>query len=89
MLLSNKQILKEKETFELLSQKREKQGLTADEKRQLVTAKARMDSAVHPDTGEIIPRCFRFGIYLPVNIPIVLGMLLGPEKYFIHWHVFN
>lgn len=33
------------------------------------------ESAVHPDTHELIPRSFRFSAFVPVNIPLVVGML--------------
>lgn len=38
-------------------------------------AKAIRDSAVHPDTKEIIPRPFRMAAFVPMNVPIVAGLL--------------
>ena len=39
-------------------------------------AQALVQSAVHPDTGEIIPRPFRMAGYVPFNIPILVGLLV-------------
>ena len=33
-------------------------------------------SAVHPDTGEYIPRLFRLCSYASVSVPVIFGMLL-------------
>lgn len=33
------------------------------------------DSAVHPDTGDLVFRGFRFSAFVPVNVPLVIGML--------------
>jgi hypothetical protein len=33
------------------------------------------DSAIHPDTGDLVFRGFRFSAFVPVNIPLVVGML--------------
>lgn len=37
-----------------------------------------VDAAIHPATGDIIPKPFRVSAIAPVNIPIVFGMLLCP-----------
>ena len=34
--------------------------------------------AIHPDTGELIPRYFRMCSFVPFNVPILTGMLLAP-----------
>ncbi|RLN51302.1 hypothetical protein BBJ29_003060 [Phytophthora kernoviae] len=36
------------------------------------------ESAVHPQTGETVPVAFRLSAFVPVNIPICVGMLLAP-----------
>ena len=35
-----------------------------------------MQSAVHPDTGEYIPRLFRLWSYASISVPVIFGMLL-------------
>jgi hypothetical protein len=45
---------------------------------QRASARVLVDSAVHPDTGAVIPRLFRRSAFVPGNLPIVLGMLLSP-----------
>lgn len=37
-----------------------------------------VQSAVHPDTNEIIPAPFRMSAFVPANIPIVAGMVVAP-----------
>lgn len=49
-----------------------------------------VDAAIHPSTGEIIPKLFRVSSIAPVNIPIVLMMLSTPATnvpltLFGHW----
>lgn len=84
LLLTNEQIREEQKTL----QKLEKQALrTAEEQKAFLRAKARVQSAIHPDTDEIIPRPFRFCTYIPTNVPITLGFLVGSPKYFVYWHV--
>eukprot|EP00760_Papus_ankaliazontas_P006043 PhM_4_TR12863/c0_g1_i1/m.24725 len=34
-----------------------------------------LDAVVHPDTGEMIPAPFRMAAFVPMNMPIALGML--------------
>ncbi|ETP22632.1 hypothetical protein F441_04132 [Phytophthora nicotianae CJ01A1] len=36
------------------------------------------EAAVHPQTGETVPALFRLSAFVPVNIPICVGMLLAP-----------
>jgi hypothetical protein len=35
-----------------------------------------VQSAVHPDTGEIIPKPFRMAGYVPFNMPLLVGLLV-------------
>ena len=35
-----------------------------------------VQSAVHPDTGEIVPKPFRMAGYVPFNVPILVGLLI-------------
>jgi tricarboxylate carrier len=51
-------------------------------------AKRIVDSAVHPDTGELIPLVFRMSFFMPSNLPITAGMLLsgtGLRQVFWQW----
>ncbi|CAH0518467.1 unnamed protein product [Peronospora belbahrii] len=49
------------------------------------------EAAVHPQTGETIPALFRLSAFVPVNIPICVGMLLAPPtlKNTIFWQWIN
>jgi hypothetical protein len=49
--------------------------LTPSESRTLWEAKRIVDSAIHPDTGEVIPRPFRMSGYVPYNGPICVSMV--------------
>lgn len=49
-----------------------------------------VNAAVHPVTGEIIPRIFRVSAIAPVNIPLVFAMISCPATnvpgtLFLHW----
>ncbi len=49
-----------------------------------------VDAAIHPASGEIIPKPFRVSAIAPVNIPIVYAMLSCPSTnvagtLFLHW----
>ena len=50
-----------------------------------------LDSAVHPDTGEYIPRLFRLCAYAPMGIPILYGFLLSSPTTFniVFWQWIN
>ena len=54
----------------------------------LWAAKRRVDSAIHPDTGQSIPMLFRMSFFMPSNLPITAGMLLsgtGMQQVFWQW----
>lgn len=42
----------------------------------LWAARSLTESALHPDTGEELPRPFRFAAFGPVNVPICAAMLV-------------
>ena len=48
-------------------------------------------TAIHPDTGEILPWVFRFSSFLPVNIPISFGFIFTRPTPFntIFWQWIN
>ena len=48
---------------------------SAEESRSLWESKRIVESAVHPDTGEFIPRPFRMSGYVPYNGPICVSMV--------------
>jgi hypothetical protein len=50
-----------------------------------------VNSAVSRDTGEVIPHAMRMCAFVPVNIPILFGMLISPPTTFntIFWQWFN
>jgi len=49
--------------------------LSPDESRSLWEHKRVVESALHPDTGEVIPRPFRMSGYVPYNGPICVSMV--------------
>lgn len=49
-----------------------------------------VSAAIHPATGEVIPKIFRVSAIAPVNIPLVFAMLTCPASnipgtLFLHW----
>lgn len=50
-----------------------------------------MGSALSRDTGEEIPRMMRMCAFVPLNVPILFGMLISPPTIFntIFWQWFN
>jgi sideroflexin-5 len=48
-------------------------------------------SAIHPDTGDLIPRLFRISSYVPVSIPVLFGMILSAPttRNIMFWQWFN
>lgn len=49
--------------------------LSPSESRKLWESKRIVESALHPDTGEVIPRPFRMSGYVPYNGPICVSMV--------------
>lgn len=82
LIYSDERILEAKKQLDTNSS-----SLTFDEKRfneKLVSA------AIHPVTGEVIPKIFRVSAIAPVNIPLVWAMLTCPATnvpgtLFLHW----
>eukprot|EP00820_Chromera_velia_P008259 Cvel_20358.t1-p1 / transcript=Cvel_20358.t1 / gene=Cvel_20358 / organism=Chromera_velia_CCMP2878 / gene_product=Sideroflexin-5, putative / transcript_product=Sideroflexin-5, putative / location=Cvel_scaffold1820:34563-37753(+) / protein_length=305 / sequence_SO=supercontig / SO=protein_coding / is_pseudo=false len=54
-------------------------------------ARTRLESAVHPQTDEMVPWMFRMSTFVPVNVPICAGMLFAPNTMFhnIFWQWIN
>ncbi|KAI9029426.1 iron carrier [Hyaloraphidium curvatum] len=55
---------------------------------ELWAARKLRDSAVHPDTGEIVPRPFRMAGYVPYNGPVCVAMMISsstPALLFWNW----
>jgi hypothetical protein len=50
-----------------------------------------VNSAVSRDTGDHIPKMMRMCAFVPVNIPILFGMLISPPTTFntVFWQWFN
>ena len=65
----------------------ERIDLTTEEVREVRTAEAVVGSAVHPQTGETIPRLMRLCSYSIMSIPVQFGMLLSAPTPFniIFW----
>lgn len=49
------------------------------------------EAIIHPDTGEKVPIFFRMSAFVPANIPICAGMILGPPTTLnaVFWQWFN
>lgn len=60
----------------ILQSKGERLMLTKDEINSIYKADGMIRSAVHPDTGSVIPIYMRLSAYMYANIPINFGMLL-------------
>jgi len=62
--------------------KEEKEGITKvislSEARELREAQYLVNSAVHPQSGELIPKIFRLSSLACTNVPIVFGLILLP-----------
>ena len=64
-------------TFKIKSESEHKGGAVpgvTDE--EMWHAQFMVDSAVHPDTNELVPKPFRMAGYVPCNIPILVGLLI-------------
>eukprot|EP00474_Spongospora_subterranea_P010205 CRZ10663.1 hypothetical protein [Spongospora subterranea] len=64
----------------------EKTGDASDQS--LWEARSVVEAVVHPDTGKPIPILFRFSAFVPVNLPICVGMLTTttvPGTIFWQW----
>ena len=69
------QTLLEAEESSTSQSQRPQQQLSPLESRKLWEAKRIVEGALHPDTGEIIPRPFRMSGYVPYNGPICVSMV--------------
>jgi len=71
-----------------LLKKFEEQGSSVASNEELWKARKLRDSAVHPDTGEIILRPFRMAGYVPFNGPVCVSMMIAsttPQILFFQW----
>ena len=69
----------------------EKFMITKSQVDEIIKADSIVRSAIHPDSGELIPRYMRFTAYLYANIPINFGMLLTAPTTFniVLWQWIN
>ncbi len=75
---NNYEIYKERQRFdEEATKSGHKHFETQEEIARLRRVKAVVASAVHPDSGEVIPFPMRMCAFVPMNMPIVCGMLLA------------
>eukprot|EP00742_Colponemidia_sp_Colp-10_P004196 GILJ01004475.1.p1 GENE.GILJ01004475.1~~GILJ01004475.1.p1 ORF type:complete len:341 (+),score=51.32 GILJ01004475.1:44-1024(+) len=72
LLASDKDLLAARNTLEEFKAGRLDGQLT---QRELWRLNNLVQSSFHPDTGELIPRMFRMSAFVPINIPIALGMI--------------
>jgi len=79
LLATEKQV---QEAHQLLEKYREGKLPSNISDQALWNAKWIVDSTVHPDTGNLVPAFFRLSAFVPVNIPIMIGMLLSPKTAF-------
>ena len=59
--------------------------------RRIRAAQGIVSSAIHPDTGEYIPRIFRICSYAPMSVPVLFGMILSKPTTFniVFWQWAN
>ena len=50
--------------------------LTRQQIKELRVAETVVSTAIHPDTGHMIPWALRFSSFLPMNLPISFGNLI-------------
>jgi hypothetical protein len=57
----------------------------------LWTARAKVENRLHPDTGETIPLPFRMSSWVPMNMPIITGMLFSQKTTasITFWQILN
>lgn len=72
-----------------LAQYELKSGLSIPDERRQLNEKI-IQAAIHPSSGEIIPRLFRVSAIAPFNIPLVFAMISCPASnvpgtLFLHW----
>jgi sideroflexin-5 len=63
-------------------------GQVESDRRTLWSARALKESAVHPDTGDIVPLPFRMSGFVPFNGPVCVSMMLAkstPTLLFWNW----
>ena len=75
MLVSESEIVIAKETIERYKHAASIGERVPETDREMWQAKRIVDSAIHPSTGELIPRFGRLAFFIPSNVPIALGML--------------
>lgn len=66
----------------------EQEGASVASNAELWRARQTRDSAMHPDTKEIIPRPFRMAGYVPFNGPVCVAMMISsttPALLFWNW----
>ena len=65
--------------------------LTQAEIKELRVAETVVSTAIHPDTGKLIPWTLRFSSFLPMNIPISFGFIFAAPTPFntIFWQWLN
>lgn len=65
--------------------------MTKEEIRKIRVAETVVSTAIHPDTGKIIPWALRFSSFLPMNIPISFGFIFAAPTPFntIFWQWLN
>jgi tricarboxylate carrier len=76
------------ETLRARHEAGEKLYFSVSENARLWRAKQMVDAAIHPDTGEFIPRPFRMSGYVPFNGPVAVAMVTStatPALLFWHW----
>ena len=83
--LSHKKIEEAKKLVEdeiAISQTQETQHYSLERVNQIRRAQNIVTSAVHPDTGEYIPRVMRLCSYATMSIPTLFGFLLSKPTFF-------
>ena len=57
----------------------------------LKIAKRVTSVSLHPDTGELLPWPFRFSSFIPMTLPLDMGLILAKPTIFnsIFWQTYN
>ena len=65
--------------------------LTPEQIKEIRVAETVVSTAIHPDTGKMIPWALRFSSFLPMNIPISFGFIFAAPTPFntIFWQWLN
>lgn len=77
LLYTKEQVLRKKEMIEMYNDDNDDDNDNDDNNNLLWEARRIVDAAVHPDTGDFVPRPFRMSGYVASNAPICVAMIVS------------